>query len=36
MGLTYQKKNFEVKSCYDLPDHKVKITYTFMENLENL
>ena len=31
MGLTYQfeGKNFEVKSCHDLPDHKVKITYTF-------
>ena len=31
MGLTYQfeGKNFQVKSCDDLPDHRVKIAYSF-------
>ena len=30
MGLTYQfeGKNFQVISCDDLPDHRVKIAYT--------
>ena len=27
--LPIRRENFEVKSCHDLPDHKVKITYTF-------
>ena len=38
MGLTYQfeEKNFEVKSCHDLPDHKVKILIPLMERLVNL
>ena len=31
MGLTYQfeGKNFQVISCDDLPDHRVKIAYSF-------
>jgi hypothetical protein len=31
MGLTYQfeGKNFQVISCDDLPDHRVKIAYIF-------
>ena len=31
MGLTYQfeGKNFQVKSCDDLSDHRVKIAYSF-------
>ena len=31
MGLTYQfeGKNFQVKSCDDLPVHRVKIAYSF-------
>ena len=31
MGLTYQfeGKFFQVKSCDDLPDHRVKIAYSF-------
>ena len=31
MGLTYQYEgnNFQVKSCDDLPDHRVKMAYIF-------
>ena len=31
MGLIYQfeEKNFQVISCDDLPDHRVKIAYIF-------
>ena len=38
MGLTYQfeGKDFQVKSCEDLPDHRVKIAYIFDGSLENL
>ena len=31
MGLTYQfeGKYFQVKSCYDLPDHRIQIAYSY-------